>query len=124
MLRLVNLDTGAVLADRMELASTFGKRLRGLMFSTELPRGSGLHLLPCRSVHTFFMKYSIDVIHLDKACRIVALESSMKPGRIGVTHPETASIVELPQGTIEHTCTAVGQTVQFEEEETDYVEQN
>jgi uncharacterized protein len=117
-MRLVNLDTGAVLADRMEIASTFGKRLRGLMFTAGLPRGSGLHLLPCRSVHTFFMRYSIDVIHLDKEYRIIALIPSMKPGTIGLTHPGTASIVELPQGTIEQTCTAVGQTVQFEREET------
>jgi uncharacterized protein len=120
--RLINLDTGAVLAERIQIAGTFGKRLRGLMFTNRLARGTGLHLQPCQSVHTFFMKYSIDVVHLDNALRIVGLEPSLKPGRIGSSYPGTASVVELPEGTIEQTCTTVGQTVQFEKEEINHVE--
>jgi uncharacterized protein len=123
-MRLVNLDTGAVLAERVEIASTFWKRLRGLMFTSGLAGGTGLYLQPCRSVHTFFMKYSIDVIHLDDSFRIVGLEHSIKPGQIGSSYHGTASIVELPEGMIVKTCTAVGQAVQFEREEKEDVEQN
>jgi uncharacterized membrane protein (UPF0127 family) len=112
-MKLVNLSNGEVLAEQVMEARTFMQRLKGLMLTKVLPAGNGLHITPCRSVHTFFMNYSIDVLHLDSGSSIVALEPDLKPGRVGKSNRTTASVVELPAGTIARTKTELGQAVQF-----------
>jgi uncharacterized membrane protein (UPF0127 family) len=115
-MKLVNLSNSQVLAEHVREARTFWKRFRGLMFTVNLPAGDGLHIQPCRSVHTFFMNYSIDVLHLDSSLSVVAAEKNLKPGKLGKSSRNTASIVELPAGTIDQTKTEIGQTVQFKNE--------
>ncbi|MBR6013295.1 MAG: DUF192 domain-containing protein [Selenomonadaceae bacterium] len=51
---------------QIEIAETFFSRLRGLMGRKKLPQGHGLLLSPCSSVHMLFMKFSIDVVYVDK----------------------------------------------------------
>ena len=43
----------------------------------------GLLLIPCKSIHTFFMKINIDVVYFDKAMTIVDIDRDMKPWRTG-----------------------------------------
>ncbi|TJY40722.1 DUF192 domain-containing protein [Cohnella pontilimi] len=109
-MRLVIRESGRQLADRIELADTFFRRFRGLMLTKSLPKGTGLHIRPCRSVHSFFMKYSIDVLHLDEFGRIVGMEPRLRPGRIGQSFQGTHSIIELPAGSLEEADVRVGQT--------------
>ena len=59
------------LADKVELAASFGARLKGLLGRDGLPEGQGLWIDPCNSVHTFFMRFPIDVLFLDKSQRVV-----------------------------------------------------
>jgi uncharacterized membrane protein (UPF0127 family) len=113
-MKLINRENGQVLADDVKPAKTFFKRLKGLLFTDQLALGCGLHIQPCRSVHTFFMKYSIDVVHLDDEHKIVFLEEKLQPGKLGQACRLTASIVELPAGTIEKTHTRVGDVIQLE----------
>ena len=63
---LINTATEAVVAQQVELASTFGQRLRGLMGRREMPPGSAMLLYPCNAVHTCFMRFPIDIIFLDR----------------------------------------------------------
>lgn len=112
-MRLVNLDTGEVLAEQVNEARTFLRRLKGLLFTKTLAEGNCLHIEPCRSIHTFFMNYAIDVLYLDAGGQIVAMEKNVEPGRTGGRFRNTASVVELPAGSMEHTQTKIGQTVQF-----------
>jgi uncharacterized membrane protein (UPF0127 family) len=112
-MKLVIRESGRQLGDRMDTADTFFRRFRGLMLTNSLPKGAGLHIRPCRSVHSFFMKYSIDVLHLDEFGRIVGMEPRLRPGRIGQTFQGTHSIVELPAGTLEEADVRVGQTADF-----------
>jgi uncharacterized protein len=112
-LKLVNANTGEMIAQQVMEARTFGRRLRGLLFTKLLPSGSCLHIEPCRSVHTFFMQYAIDIVYLDKQHRVVGVEECLLPGRVGAVFKGAASVVELPAGSISLTRTAVGQTVQF-----------
>jgi uncharacterized protein len=114
MKKLVIQDSGELLAGRVRSAQTFMQRLRGLMFTKALEPGAGLHLQPCRSIHTFFMRYAIDVIYLNAESRIVALDLEMPPGRLGSLHPGTVSVVELPAGSLRQAQLKVGQTVHFE----------
>ncbi len=116
-MQLVNLDTGEVLAEDVLLAHSFLKRLKGLMFTKTLPLGSCLHIIPCRSIHTFFMNYAIDVLHLDSNLRIVGIESSIQPGKVGATFPQTVSVIELSAGSIMQTKTEIGQAMEFKKKE-------
>ena len=58
---------------KVKIADTFFTRLAGLMFQKKLPQGTGLLLVPCNSVHMCFMRFSIDVIYLDKDYKIIEI---------------------------------------------------
>ena len=94
-------------------AYRFFKRLKGLMFTNELATGCALHIKPCRSIHTFFMKYEIDVLYLDKKDVVVGIDERMSPGKVGQVYSRVASVIELPAGLLQETNTKVGDTVQF-----------
>lgn len=116
-MKLVNLDTGEVLADHLGEARTFFRRLKGLMFTKHLMPEDGLYLVPCRSVHSFFMNYSIDVLYLNNQLQIIAMDMRLKPGKFGQVNRNTTSVVELPAGMLESSQTRVGQTVRFQNNE-------
>jgi uncharacterized membrane protein (UPF0127 family) len=116
-MELINRDNGQTIASYVHEAYSFFKRLKGLLFTEKLPRGCALHIRPCRSVHTFFMKYTIDVLHLDEQDCIVGVEHKMPPGKFGRMNRKASSVVELPAGTIEQTKTEIGHHVRFEKSE-------
>jgi uncharacterized protein len=108
-MKLVNQSNGKVLADEILFANTFWTRFRGLMFTRSLPSNSAMHITPCRSVHTFFMNYAIDVVYLDANFQIVAIDEAMAPRKFGKLHKGAVSVVELPAGKAAATETRVGQ---------------
>jgi len=109
-LQLAILESGRQLCSRLETAYTFGSRFRGWMMREPFGPGQGLHLKPCRSVHTFWMKATIDVLHLGPDGRVTGMEHRLKPGKIGRTFDGTKSVVELPEGTLATASVQVGQT--------------
>jgi uncharacterized protein len=107
-MKVVNLTNGAELVNQLATADTFFTRLKGLMFSKDLPAGHGLIIQPCQSIHTFFMNYPIDVIYLSNELEIVGLDETIKPGTVGKFHKQSQSVLELPAGTIQKTGTQIG----------------
>ena len=65
-LQVQNLTRGTVLAVRLEAAHTGPSRRKGLLGRHGLQPGDGLWISPCESVHTFFMKFPIDLVYLDR----------------------------------------------------------
>jgi uncharacterized membrane protein (UPF0127 family) len=102
-----NITRGLVLADSAELADTSEKRRTGLLKHTELKSGEGLWIVPCESVHSFFMKFTIDVLYLDRDKKVRGMRPNMKPWRVSACLP-AHSVLELPAGTIDRTGTAKG----------------
>lgn len=113
-MRLVQAGNGNIVAERVIKAHTFFRRLKGLMFTKSLPSSCCLHIHPCRSVHTFFMKYRIDILYLDDQYNIIGVEANLKPGKLGAVYSNSVSVIELPEGTIQQKGIQVGQTVRFE----------
>lgn len=109
MVKAVNLSNGTELANEVATAETFFKRLKGLMFTTSLPAGHGLHIKPCRSIHTYFMNYPIDVLYLSEQFEIVGMDETMKPAMVGKYQRRAFSVLELPAGMIKKTETKMGQ---------------
>ncbi|HET7626845.1 MAG TPA: DUF192 domain-containing protein [Bacillales bacterium] len=112
-MKLLNVDNGETIAENVNQARKFVERLKGLMFTKQFPPGEALLIKPCRSIHTFFMNYSIDVLYLDSNNRVGAVAEHLRPGKLAKGSKETLAVVELPPGTISATETKVGQTVQF-----------
>ena len=111
-LRVSNLTRNTVLAACMEVADTAAKRNKGLLGRESLAAGEGLWIRPCESVHTFWMRFPIDLVYLDRKNRIKKLVSAVPPWRISVCL-SAYSIIELPAGTIRETQTQPGDTLEF-----------
>ncbi len=78
-------------------ASTPWSRLIGLagLALADLPRDHALLLRPCRSVHTFGMRFDLDLVFLTSAGDVLAAERGVGPGRIR-THRGAAAVLEYP----------------------------
>jgi len=96
---LIHRDTGETVLDHVQIAAGFWSRFRGLQFRSSLPEGTGLLLVPCRSVHTFFMRFPIDVVTLDDEARVLEIRSELKPWRIFAPTAKPWAILELAAGT-------------------------
>jgi len=64
---------------KIKIADSFLTRFAGLMFQKKLTQGTGLLLVPCNSVHMCFMRFSIDVIYIDKDYKILKVVKNLKP---------------------------------------------
>jgi hypothetical protein len=80
-----------------------------------LPEGQALLLDPCTSVHTFFMRFAIDVIFLDKDFRVVKIIPAMKPWRTALGGRGAHSALELNGGVAQASGLEVGDTLAFPE---------
>ena len=105
---LRNSRTDAILAQRVERASTPLARLRGLLGRSSLPEGEALLIEPCASIHTFFMRFPIDAAFLSRELRVVRAIPDLKPWRATRQHRAAALVVELPAGTLARTGTREG----------------
>ena len=105
-----------MLADRADIADTSAKRRTGLLKHTKLDPGEGLWIAPCEGVHTFGMKFAIDVLFLNKKKKILKVRPNMVQRRMALSL-RAHSVLELPAGTIEATGTAKGDQLEFEKYE-------
>jgi uncharacterized membrane protein (UPF0127 family) len=111
-LQVSNLTRHTVLATCMEVADSAARRSKGLLGRERLAPGEGLWIRPCEAVHTFWMRFSIDLIYLDRKNRIRKLVSAVPPWRLSAclwAH----SVLELPTGTIRETQTQAGDSLDF-----------
>ena len=108
-----NLDTGAVVADRIAVADTHATRAVGLLSREGLEPGEGLWIVPSRGVHTFWMRFAIDVIALDDSGVIIDRVAHMKPWRIRLPRRGTAGVLELRAGSLDETGTRVGHRIEL-----------
>ena len=112
--RILNSTRDTELADRAWTAEGFWPRLVGLLRRSSLEPGEALILDPCTSVHTAFMRFSIDVVYVGRSGQVVKLSPELKPYRISGVLRGGRSVIELPSGRIEATDTAVGDQLIFE----------
>ena len=90
-------EGGAIVCARLTLADTPLTRLRGLLGRPSLAPDEGLLLRPAGSVHTAFMRFSIDVVFLDRAMRVLDVRTGVAPWRI-VGSRDAKAVLELAAG--------------------------
>jgi uncharacterized membrane protein (UPF0127 family) len=93
-------DDGSVLCGRCGVAETLRARMRGLLGRRALLTGNGLLLRPAPSIHTFFMRFPIDVVFLDRQLRVVRIDADVKPWRMRGCRGARA-VIELAAGEAE-----------------------
>ena len=104
-------DGGRIVCDRCEIADGLVTRARGLLGRSGLDRGEGLLLKPTFSIHTFFMRFPIDVVFLDKSDSVVAVVRKLKPWR-AATRMRARAVLELSAGEADRVGIQVGERLE------------
>ncbi len=112
-MRITNETRETLLADRAFEARGFWPRLVGLLGRSGLDTGEALLLDPCTSVHTAFMRFTIDVVYVDRDGKVVKTSPHLKPFRASGILRGGRSVIELPAGVIESTGTTAGDQISF-----------
>jgi uncharacterized membrane protein (UPF0127 family) len=90
-------EDGTVVCERCTLADSPLTRLRGLLGRDGLGQGEGLLLRPASSVHTFFMRFPIDVVFLDRALVVLGITDDVDPWH-AASRRGAKAVLELPAG--------------------------
>jgi len=107
-----NLTKGTVLADAAELAGHGAARRKGLLGREGLAPGEALLIVPCEGVHTFFMRFAIDVVFIDRKKRVRKIRSNMPRRRMSFCL-RAHSTIELPAGRAAQTNTQPGDQLEI-----------
>jgi uncharacterized membrane protein (UPF0127 family) len=113
LLRIVNSTRKTELGDRIETADRGPRRRKGLLGRDGLAPGQGLWIVPCEAVHTFAMRFPIDLVYLDRRRRVLKVRHSVPPGRISACL-RAHSVLELPAGTVHQARVNAGDELAFE----------
>ena len=95
---LCKIENGPVIGNNIKLASKWSSRLKGLLGTKTLGDNDGLLLVPCQSIHMFFMSIPLDVIFLDEQGVVVGVYHSIKPWRISRYFGESYGTLEIKAG--------------------------
>ena len=108
-----NRTRGATLAANVQLADTPHSRRVGLLQHETLEPGEGLWIYPTQAIHTFGMRFPIDVAFLDRGLRVKRIYHRLAPFRLTSLVWGARSVLELASGSLASTGTAVGDELQF-----------
>ncbi len=116
--RAVNMNRGTTLGESIRVADSGLTRILGLLGERGLPDGDGLLIVPSQGVHTWGMRFPIDVAVLDNDWKVMAMRDCMGPFRMTRLFWRAAAVLELPAGLLRRTETAVGDEIKFSRTET------
>jgi hypothetical protein len=97
--RVVIAGSGRLLATA-EVADSAQSRTKGLLGRDRLPAGQGLILEPCRLIHTFMMRFAIDVVFYDRGRRVTRAVANVRPSRFAWGGWRARTTLELPAGAL------------------------
>lgn len=105
----------------VHVLTSFPQRLVGLLNQQGLPRGHAYWFPSCCSVHSWGMRFALDIIGLDKQQRIVAVRRNVQPGGV-LKLKGVKSVIECEAGYPYPLETMQGRQLTFEEREQNYEE--
>ena len=103
-------EDGRIVCESCRVADTTLRRMRGLLGRSSLRAGEGIALRPAWSIHTAFMRFSIDVIFLDPDQTVIHIEHRLRPWRTA-SFRGAREIVEIAAGECEKAELEVGDRV-------------
>ena len=108
-----NRTRGATLATRAQVADTPRSRRVGLLGHHNLEPGEALWIFPTQAIHTFGMRFPIDVAFLDRRLRVKRIYHRLAPFRLTSFVWGARSVLELESGSLANSGTAIGDEIQF-----------
>jgi uncharacterized membrane protein (UPF0127 family) len=108
--RLVNARTGVAIADSVTGAFDSATRRRGLLGRDAMAAGEALIIAPTNAIHTFFMRFAIDVAFVGRDGRILKLRPAMRPWRMSAS-VRAFAVVEAPANVFAARSTGAGDTL-------------
>jgi uncharacterized membrane protein (UPF0127 family) len=106
---------GKVVARRVEYAETSAQRRKGLLGRSQMDPEEGLYIAPCEWVHTFGMRFPIDVAFLAGDGRVLTVHHGLKPNRLSKIAWRAEGVLELAAGRLHATGTARGDVIKFQD---------
>jgi hypothetical protein len=110
--RLRNVRTGVILADRVAGAFDSTARRQGLLGRASWDDGHALVIAPCNAIHTFFMKFPIDVVFVRRDGTVVKAQGPVPPWRLAGALGAYA-VIELPGGALTRCDTRRGDVLEL-----------
>jgi uncharacterized protein len=105
---------GSTVCERCVVANKMLPRMRGLLGRRSLPAGEGLLIRPAPSIHTFFMRFPIDVVFLSRAGEVLKVSADVGPWRARSCRGAYA-VLELATGEAKRRGVAVGDQIETED---------
>ncbi|MNJ92789.1 hypothetical protein D3C87_104630 [compost metagenome] len=105
---LENKITQQKLIENLEVARTFWTRGKGLLGRQSLPENQALWIHRCNSIHTYFMKFAIDCVFVDRNLKVKAIYRDVRPGRLILPVWGASSVIEMASGTTSKLQISVG----------------
>ncbi|PIQ84272.1 MAG: hypothetical protein COV75_03155 [Candidatus Omnitrophica bacterium CG11_big_fil_rev_8_21_14_0_20_63_9] len=101
-------NTTDLLAQRASMARSILSRMVGLLNRSGLADGEGLILPRCRAIHTWFMRFPIDAVFVDRQWQVVAVHKALGPWRMTPCVWGAQAVIELPAGQADRARLGVG----------------
>lgn len=98
-MKIENRTRGTMIAAEAQVADSFLSRGRGLIGRPPLREGQALVIRPCKGIHTWFMKYPIDVVYVDATDTVIDIETQIAPWRLCKPRRKASYVIELRAGT-------------------------
>ena len=108
-----NITKAATLCSNGLNACSFRQRLTGLLTRRFSDTFDGMIFFRCNSIHTFGMRFPIDVIFVSAKNEIISVHSNVKPWKILFEAVKYCTVIELPQGKAAETRCATGDILDF-----------
>jgi uncharacterized membrane protein (UPF0127 family) len=99
---LIKEADGTPVVAKLILAESTGARMRGLLGRADLPPDTGMLLRPCRSIHMWFMRFSIDAAFLDANLRVLKIARNLPPWALGWAPRKTHCVLETAANVLQH----------------------
>ncbi len=110
--RLVNRRNSAVVARVVRAAVDSRSRRRGLLGLDQMPDSQALIIAPCNGIHTWFMRFAIDVVFVSKSGEVMKRCDAVPPWKMAVAWRAFA-VIELAAGALRASDTAKGDIVEI-----------
>jgi len=101
--------SGKTLLENLEVANTLWSRTKGLLGRSQLPANEALWILRCNTIHTFFMRFPIDVVFLNRKMVVTSVMKNVRPGRLVMPDFRASSVIEFSGGFLESHPLNVGE---------------
>ncbi len=99
-MKCFNQTKNILVSDKVNIAETFFTRLKGLLGRKSLDENEGLYITKCPQVHTFFMKFPIDVIFIDERGKVLKVIENLKVWRFSPYVFRAKNVIEFSSGFI------------------------